>query len=224
MRILIVEDEEVLAKTIKYSLEKSGYTADFILDGIQAEKRIISNVNNYDLIILDWMLPTKSGLEICKNIRALKIKIPILMLSARFDINDKVTALNCGADDYLVKPFSFDELEARIKALLRRPLQFVDEILEVKTLKLDLTQKKVLLKNKYIRLTSKEFSLIEYLMRNVDKVVSRDQILNHLWGYDFDSFSNVVDAHMKNLRNKLKTKRKSIIETVHGFGYRIRSH
>jgi DNA-binding response OmpR family regulator len=223
MRILIVEDEKILAETLKNSLEKSGYAVDYLMDGEIAERRIVFNSKEYDLIILDWMLPTKDGLQICKDIRQLKIKIPILMLTARFDMKDKVAALDSGADDYLVKPFSLEELEARVRALLRRPVESVDEILETNGLKLDLQKRRVFLDNKNVRLTTKEFALLEYLMRNLDKVVSRDQILDHLWGFDFDSFSNVIDAHIKNLRTKLKSKRRSMIETVRGFGYRIKS-
>lgn len=223
MRILIVEDEVVLAKMLKNSLEKAGYTADFLTDGEIAERRILLNSKEYDLIILDWMLPTKDGLEVCKDIRYAKINMPILMLTARFDMKDKVAALNAGADDYLVKPFSFDELEARIRALMRRPIQTIGEILKVRNLEIDLNKRKVTLNNKIIRLTNKEFSMLEYLMRNLDKVVQRDQILDHLWGFDFDSFSNVIDVHMKNLRSKLKVKGRPIIETVRGIGYRIKS-
>lgn len=222
MRILIIEDEVVLAKTIKSELERIGYLADCIFDGEVALRRIISDYEKYDLIILDWFLPSKDGLEICKDVRKLKIKIPILMLTARFDLKDKVEALDNGADDYLVKPFSFEELEARIRALLRRPTQSLDEILEVKKLKLDISKRRVFLDDKNVRLTNKEFALLEYLMRNVDKVVSRDKILDHLWDYDFDSFSNVVDSHMKNLRRKIKNNKYLLIETVRGFGYRIK--
>lgn len=223
MRILIVDDEKTLAETLKTGLEKTGYAVDYLTDGLVAEKRIILNHKDYDLVILDWMLPSKDGLQICKDIRELKIKIPILILTARFDMKDKVNALNSGADDYLVKPFSFEELEARIRALLRRPTQAIDEVLETGRLKVHLLNHKVFLGNKNIRLTVKEFAILEYLMRNMDTVVSREQILDHLWGFEFDSFSNVVDSHMKNLRNKLKTSKNSVIETVRGVGYRIKS-
>lgn len=223
MRILIVEDEIVLAKMLKSNLERGGYTADFLTDGDVAERRILLNNQEYDLIILDWMLPTKDGLQICKNIRQAKINIPILMLTARYDMKDKVSALNAGADDYLVKPFSFEELEARIRALLRRPAETIGEILKIGNLKMDLNKRKVTLGDKTIHLTNKEFSMLEYLLRNPDKVIKRDQILDHLWGFDFDSFSNVIDVHMKNLRTKLNAKGSPVIETIRGVGYRIRS-
>ena len=222
MKILIVEDEVVLGEVIKTSLIKSGYAADLVSDGAVAERRILLNHNEYDLVIMDWMLPSKDGMQICKSIREQKIKIPILMLTARFDIKDKVAALNGGADDYMLKPFSFDELLARIGALLRRPVQTIDEVLEVGRLKVDLSKHKVTAEDKLIRLTTKEFAMLEYLIRNIDRVVSREQIMDHLWGFDFDSFSNVIDSHMKNLRNKLKDKKYCTIETVRGLGYKIR--
>lgn len=223
MRILIVEDEKVLAETLKAGLERAGYTVDYVMDGELAERRITLYSKEYDLVILDWMLPSRDGLQICENIRKLKIKVPVLMLSARFDIKDKITALNAGADDYLAKPFSFDELEARIRALLRRPVPMVENILEVNGMKLDTLKHSVSVGKKDVRLTAKEFALLEYLMRNAGIVVSRDQILDHLWGFDFDSFTNVVDVHMKNLRTKLENKGYSIIETIRGVGYRIKS-
>ena len=145
------------------------------------------------------------------------------MLTARFDTNDKVAALNAGADDYMSKPFSFEELTARIKALLRRPIQVVDTILEAQGVKLDTLKHAVYMGEKEVKLTAKEFSLLEHLMLNAGMVVTRDQILEHLWGFDFDSFTNVVDVHMKNLRTNLENRGYSIIETVRGVGYRIRN-
>ena len=223
MRILIVEDEKVLAETLKKGLEKAGYVVDYLTDGEVAERRIALYHKEYDLVILDWMLPSKDGLQICKDIRGLKIKIPILMLTAKVETGDKISALNCGADDYLTKPFSFEELEARIRALLRRPVQTVNTVLEVKGMKLDALRRAVSVDDREVKLTAKEFSLLEYLMRNAGMVVSRDQILDHLWGFDFDSFTNVVDVHMKNLRTKLEGRGYSAIETVRGVGYRIKS-
>ena len=223
MRILIVEDEKVLAETLKRGLEKSGYTVDYLTDGETAERRIVLYNKEYDLVILDWMLPTKTGLQICEHVRQLKITIPILMLTAKSDMTDKILALDNGADDYIIKPFSFDELEARIRALLRRPVQSVDVVLEAKGVKLDTLRHLVSVGDKEIKLTAKEFSLLEYLMRNANMVISRDQILDHLWGFDFDSFSNVVDVHMKNLRTKLEKNGYSVIDTIRGVGYKIES-
>jgi len=222
MRILIVEDEERLAKSLKKALEKEGFAADYVTNGETGLNRIEICHKDYDLVILDLMLPKKDGLEVCKEVRAKGIKIPILMLTARFDTNNKVTALNVGADDYLVKPFSFEELTARIRALLRRPPQSVQTELKVQDLVLNNATHKVVSNNKEIKLTVKEFALLEYLMRHPNQVINRNQILDHLWGYDFDSFSNVVDVHIKNLRKKINNNRRKILETIRGIGYRIR--
>lgn len=222
MRILIIEDEERLAKSLKKALEKQGFAADYVVDGEAGLNRIEISYKNYDLVILDLMLPKKDGMEVCKEVRAKGIKIPILILTARFDTNNKVTALNIGADDYLVKPFSFEELSARIRALLRRPPQSIPTELKIQDLVLNNSTHKVLSNNKEIKLTVKEFALLEYLMRHPNQVINRNQILDHLWGYDFDSFSNVVDVHIKNLRKKINNKRRKILETIRGIGYRIR--
>ena len=222
MRILIVEDEERLAQSLKHALEKEGYAVDYVTDGEIAERRIEVCHKNYDLVILDLTLPKKSGFEICRHIRSKNITIPVLILTARFDTNDKVTALDTGADDYLVKPFSFDELIARIRALLRRPQQTIATELKIQDLTLNTSTRKVMRSNKEISLTVKEFSLLEYLMRHPNQVVNRNQILDHLWDYEFDSFSNVVDVHIKNLRKKINNNRKKILETIRGIGYKIK--
>lgn len=223
MRILIVEDERKLANTLKCGLKKSGYAIDCIVDGDVAKKHILFNNQRYDLIILDWILPTRDGLQICKDVRNAKIQTPILMLTAHFEMKDKVLALNSGVDDYIVKPFSFEELEARIRALLRRPVETTLDVLETKKLKIDFLRHRVLLNDKNIRLTVKEFSLLEYLLRNANKVVTRSEILDHLWDINFDSFSNVVDSHMKNLKKKIQNKKYPLIETVRGIGYKIKN-
>ncbi|MBX4211104.1 response regulator transcription factor [Candidatus Parcubacteria bacterium] len=222
MRILIVEDEEKLAKSLKKGLEKEGYAADYITDGEVAQRRIEICHKDYDLVILDWMLPKKDGVEICKAVRAEHITIPILMLTARVDTNDKVTALDIGADDYLVKPFSLEELLARVRALLRRPAQALPTELKIQDLTLNTGTRKVTRNSKEIKLTVKEFALLEYLMRHPNQVINRNQILDHLWGFDFDSFSNVVDVHIKNLRKKINNSRRKILETIRGIGYRIK--
>jgi len=223
MRILIVEDEVVLAETLKKSLERAGFVVDYLTDGAVAERRISLYSKEYDLVILDWMLPGKDGLTICKELREAKINIPIIMLTARQEMSDKILALNGGADDYLSKPFSFEELEARIHALLRRPAAVLNNTLEIRGLKLDILKHAVMVNNKEVKLTVKEFGLLEHLVRNADIVVSRDQILDHLWGFDFDSFTNVVDVHMKNLRTKLERAGYFAVETVRGVGYRVKT-
>ncbi|HNZ55128.1 MAG TPA: response regulator transcription factor [Candidatus Paceibacterota bacterium] len=222
MKILIVEDEERLAKLIKKALEKEGFAADYVTDGEAAETRIEICHKDYDLVILDLMLPKKDGLEVCRSIRAKKINIPILVLTAKFDVDDKVKTLDAGADDYLVKPFSLEELVSRIRALLRRPPQTIPTVLKTQDLTLNNATRKVTRGNKEIKLTVKEFAILEYLMRNPNQVISRSQILDHLWGSDFDSFSNVIDVHVKNLRKKISNgSRRRIIETIRGIGYRI---
>lgn len=224
MRILIVEDEEKLAKSLKAGLEKEGYAVDYLTTGDAGERRIEVNHANYDLIVLDLMLPKRDGFEICKSAREKKIKTPILVLTARYDTADKVKALDAGADDYLTKPFSVEELVARARALMRRPAEVLPSELKVQDLTLNVSTRKVYRNNKEVYLTVKEFALLEYLMRHPNQVINRNQILDHLWGFDFDSFSNVVDVHMKNLRKKINNKYRRILETVRGIGYKIRDN
>lgn len=221
MRILIVEDQENLAKLIKDGLEAEGYAVDYLLDGETAHTRIMLHHDDYDLVILDIMLPKKDGLTLCREVREKKIAIPILMLTSKGGADDITTGLNVGADDYLVKPFSFEVLTARIRAILRRPKTSVPVEILVKGLKINSTNKKVLKDGKEIKLTPKEFSLLEYLIRHANQVVGREQIISSLWDFAFDSFSNVVDVHITNLRKKIGDKHGKIIETVHGTGYRI---
>ena len=223
MRILIVEDEEKLASALKTGLEKEGYAADYVTDGEAAERRIRLYHKDYDLVILDLMLPKKDGFELCAELRALNIKTPILALTAREGTEDKVTALDRGADDYLTKPFSFKELLARIRALLRRPEPVVPSEIKVRDLSLNVTTRTVTRSGKSIPLTLKEFNLLEYLLRHQNQVVNREQILNNLWDFEYDSFSNVVDVHIKNLRKKIDDGYSSkLLETIRGVGYRIK--
>jgi len=223
MKILIVEDEERLAKALKEGLEKEGFAADFVLDGETGQRRIELYHNDYDLVILDLMLPQKNGLTVLKNIRKQNIFIPILVLTAKDTTDDIVAGLDEGADDYLVKPFTFKEFFARIRALLRRPKKSLPVELKVGGLILNTATKKVFRNGKEIQLTLKEFSLLEYLMRHPNQAMSREQILFNLWGFDFDSFSNVVDVHIKNLRKKInRGNQEKLLETVRGVGYRIK--
>jgi len=223
MKILIVEDQEKLANLIKRGLKKEGFTADYVTDGEQAQTRIEYHYKDYDLIILDLMLPKKSGLEICTNVRELGISIPILILTAKDDVQDKVNLLNAGADDYLVKPFLFDELMARIRAILRRPKPtYIDEV-KAGQLTLNPKTRKVLYGEKEISLTLKEFGILEYLMRHPNQVVNREELITNNWDFDIDAFNNVVDVYINRLRNKLDSKRsEEIIETVRGMGYRLK--
>ena len=169
------------------------------------------------------MLPKKDGFEILKNVRNEGITIPILLLTARDATDDKVTALNDGADDYIVKPFSFEELLARVKALLRRPEPMIPNEIKIKDLILNIASRKAFRRGKEINLTLKEFGLLEYLMRHPNQVLTREQILDHLWDFAFDSFSNVVDVHVKNLRKKIDSEHnEKLLETIRGVGYKIK--
>ncbi|MDP3963816.1 MAG: two-component system response regulator RppA [bacterium] len=222
MKILLVEDEEKLAKSLQRGLEQDGYTVDCVFDGETAQKRIELHHEDYDLVILDLMLPKRNGLDICRSIRSQNITIPVLILTARDGLEDRVGGLECGADDYLIKPFSFDELSARIRALLRRPREALPAQLLVRNVLLNPATRKVLKNGKEIPLTLKEFELLEYLMRNKNRAVSREQLFSHVWDFATDSFSNVVDVHIKNLRKKLaENAHEKFIETVRGVGYRI---
>lgn len=224
MKLLIVEDEEKLAKSLKKGLEKEGYAVDYVLDGETGQRRIELGRKDYDLIILDLMLPKKHGFEVAKAVREQNILTPILILTARDTTEDKIAALDGGADDYLIKPFSFEELLARIRALLRRPEQLLPLELKVKDLHLNTVTRKVLRSEKEIPLTLKEFGLLEYMMRHPNQVMSREQILDHLWDFAFDSFSNVVDVHVKNLRKKIDNgHHEKLLETIRGVGYRIKA-
>lgn len=222
MRILIVEDEEKLAESVKTYLEKEGYAADIVLDGDTAERRIRVSRKDYDLVVLDLMLPKKSGYEVCKAIRAAKIDIPIIILTGKDSVEDKTALLDSGADDYLTKPFHLPELSSRIRALLRRPKEVLPVEIKVHDVTLNTTTRTVYRGGKLISLTLKEFNLLEYLMRNVNQVLSRDQLTSHVWDFAFDSFSNIVDVHIMNIRKKIGDPKGKIIETVRGVGYWIR--
>lgn len=221
MRILIVEDQENLAKLIKKGLESEGFACDYVLDGEAGLRRISMNHKDYDLVILDWMLPKKNGDEVCREARGQKISVPILMLTARDSAKDIAGGLDAGADDYLAKPFSFDVLLARIRAIMRRPKTALPLELQIGDIILNPAKKQVRQNGKEIKLTLKEFGLLEYLMRNQNVVMSREQILSNVWDFAFDSFANVVDVHITNLRKKIGDKEGKIIETVRGVGYRM---
>lgn len=222
MRILIVEDEEKLAKSIQTYLEKEGYAADVVLDGDTAERRIRVSRKDYDLVVLDLVLPKKSGYEVCKAVRAAKIDIPIIILTGKDGVEDKTALLDSGADDYLTKPFHLPELSSRIRALLRRPKEVLPIEIKIRDLALNATTRTVYRGEKLISLTLKEFNLLEYLMRNANQVLSRDQLTNHVWDFAFDSFSNIVDVHIMNIRKKIGDPKGKIIETVRGVGYWIK--
>jgi heavy metal response regulator len=217
MRILLVEDEKNVAAFIKKGLEEEYYAVDVAEDG--TEGLFMATSNEYDLMVLDIMLPEINGIELCKRLREKGIKAPILMLTAIDSVNSKVEGLESGADDYLTKPFAFSELLARLKALLRRTAESVSE-LSVEDLRMDLLSRRVFRGDREIILTPKEFSFLEYLLRNKGRVLSRTQIIENIWGYNFDPNSNVVDVHIKFLREKIDTgSSRKLIHTVRGAGY-----
>lgn len=224
MRIMAVEDERRLANALKRGLELHGFAVDCIHDGVEAFEHLLLHHSVYDLVILDLMLPNLGGLDICKKLRERGIAVPILVLTAKDQTVDKVMLLNAGADDYMTKPFALAELVARGNALLRRPEHSYPTELTLHDIRLDVGNHKIYRGTVEIPLTVKEFSLLEFFMRHPDKVLDRERILDHIWDFNFNSFSNVVDVHVKNLRKKLgKTKTKDeYIETVSGVGYRFK--
>lgn len=223
MKILVVEDEHRIATTIKKGLEQERYTVDVAFDG--EEGFDLAYTEDYDVIILDLMLPKKDGISVCRDLRAKGTHTPILMLTAKSQTHDKVNGLNSGADDYLTKPFSFEELVARVRALSRRPQKSSgSSSLVVSDLSLNLTTYEVTKAGKHIPLSAKEFALLEYLMRNPNTVLTKDQIINHVWDYDADILPNTVEVYIRNLRKKIDepfAKNKPLIKTVRGFGYKI---
>lgn len=223
MKVLVVEDNEKLAEALSQGLQAKGYAVDALGDGEKALERILLYHEDYDIVVLDLMLPTTDGQTICREVRAQNISVPIIILTARDETDTKVEMLRAGADDYLAKPFSFDELDARILALLRRPQESKSPVLTVKDIVLDPAERTVTRAGQPIQLTLKEFSLLEYFMRNPDRVINREELLNHLWDFNYTSFfSNALDVHVKNLRKKLDHgKDTSVIETIRGIGYRM---
>jgi len=219
MQILIIEDENKLALSVKRGLEQDGFGVQIINDGEQGLEEIEINHTEYDLVVLDINLPHKNGIEICRAVREQEIKIPIIMLTANDTVEDKILGLNSGADDYLVKPFSFLELLARIKSLLRRPNAILFTKLNVGKLSIDPTNQRVWMADNEINLTTREFSLLEYIARNKGRIVSREDLLSHVWDQSFDPSSNVIDVHLTNLKKKLGSD--NVIKTIRGSGYRI---
>lgn len=220
MRILLVEDSKEIIKFLKPSLEAEFFAVDVAEDGEKGSS--LGRTNDYDLIILDNILPIKTGITVCEEIRKKGKTTPIIVLSVRSETTTKVELLNAGADDYLVKPFSFDELLARIRALLRRPKKIEGDIIAINDLVLDTKKCTVMRGKKNVRLTRKEFMLLEYLLRNKDSVLSRGMIMEHVWDMSADPFSNTIESHILSLRRKLFFPgKKKLIQTVPGRGYKI---
>lgn len=223
MRILVVEDQKKVASFIKKGLEEETYSVDVANDGQSGLD--YAGASEYDLIILDVMLPGKDGISVCRQLRGEGVQTPVLMLTARDMVDDKVKGFDAGADDYLTKPFAFAELLARVRALLRRGTAGASSILEVDDLKVDLLKHEVTRQNKKIELTNKEFALLEYLVRNTGSVLTRTMIAEHVWDLSFDSESNVIDVYMNHLRKKIDGRSEhKLIHTVRGRGYVLKSY
>lgn len=220
MRILVIEDERRLANIIKKGLTEEGFAVDVAYDG--QEGQYLAESESYDLIILDVMLPKVDGITICKELRSKNIKIPVIMLTAKSTVEDKIAGLDSGADDYITKPFSFLELRSRIHALIRRSKQEPSPTLTIADLVLDPIKHKVTRAGAEIVLTPKEFSVLEILLRHNDEMVTRTMIIEHAWDYNFDSMSNVVDVFIAAIRRKVdKGAKVKLIHTLHGVGYKI---
>ncbi len=222
MRVLVIEDEYKIANSIKKGLTQENFLVDVAYDGEKGYD--LASTDEYDVIVLDLMLPKLDGVSLCKKLREEKVYTPILMLTAKGEIEDKVSGLNAGADDYLAKPFAFVELLARIRALTRRPKKTNGAVLKIEDLSLDTLLFKVKRGEKSIVLSKKEFALLEYLMRNSGKIVSKDSIIAHVWSYDAEILPNTIEVFIGYLRNKIDRPFKNktpLIHTIRGFGYRI---
>jgi heavy metal response regulator len=220
MTILVVEDEIKITRFIKKGLEMEHYTVDTAYDGAEALEK--AEINNYDLIVLDIMLPKIDGIEVCRRLRTAKVETPIIMLTAKDTVEDRIKGLDAGADDYLTKPFAFGELIARIRALLRREKTVSTTKLQVGDLMLDPATHEVFRNNKEIQLSSKEYRLLDYMMRRPGHVCTRTMIGEHIWGYNFKDDSNVIDVYISYLRRKIDTGfNRKLIHTVRDVGYKI---
>ncbi len=222
MRILLVEDNRRLSNAIRLSLVDDGYAIDPAYNGVEGQE--LAEMTEYDAIILDIMLPEKNGLDVCRDLRRKRINTPILMLTARDAVEDRVAGLDSGADDYLVKPFAMEELRARLRALFRREAEDKTGNLQLGDLVLDPSTHFVERGGQPIELTAKEYALLEYFMRNPNRLITREMAENHIWSYDFQNSSNVVDVYIRRLRRKIDDPFEvKLFETVRGAGYRLRT-
>ena len=219
MKILVIEDNEKLAKYITTMLTEAAYVVDTVHDGKEGERMILTGM--YDLVVLDVMLPGKDGIAVCTGVRAAGHMMPIIMLTARDGVADRVLGLDSGADDYLIKPFAMDELLARVRSLLRRPPVRVTDTLTVRDITIDHGTHTVTKAGAAIPLTVKEFTILDYLMQNAGSIITREQLLDHCWDFSYSSFSNIVDVYIKQLRQKLGHGQEQYIATVRGVGYRF---
>ncbi len=221
IHILLVEDEAKLARFVELELSYEGYQVTVANDGLSG--LVAARESHPDLVILDWMLPGLSGLEICRRLRSTGDQVPIILLTAKDEVSDRVAGLDAGADDYVVKPFSVEELLARVRAHLRRTQEIDTDILQFEDLKLNRRTREVFRSDRAIELTAKEFDLLEYLLTHPRQVITRDRILEVVWGYDFMGDSNIIEVYIRYLRLKLEANNeKRLIQTVRGVGYVLR--
>ena len=220
MRILLVEDDARVSSFIRRGLKEENYTVDVAADGEEA--LFIAQSEGHDLIILDLLLPKRDGLEVLRTLRAKRVTVPILILTAKDSMEDKVEGLDLGADDYLTKPFSFEELVARVRALLRRRGDMVPTVLRAADLEMDTLRRRVVRAGKEIVLTNREYALLEFFLRRPNQVVTRSLLVENVWGYDFDTFSNVIDVHIARLRRKIDDDfSPKLLQTLRGSGYKL---
>jgi DNA-binding response OmpR family regulator len=222
MKLLVVEDERRLAQILAEGLREAGYLVEVAFDGVEGQAKALTG--EFDGIILDLMLPRRDGVEICRELRRRQVDSAILMLTARDTVEDKVRGLDCGADDYLTKPFAFSEFLARVRSLLRRGVRGRSRILTVADLEIDTARHEVRRAGEPIRLTAKEYAVLEYMVHNAGRVLTRDQILAHVWPADYDGYSNTVDVFIRYLRRKIDEGREpKLIQTVIGAGYTLKA-
>jgi len=222
MKLLVIEDEHIIATSLKKGLEQEHYTVDLAFDGLKGFDLAASG--DYDLILLDLMLPGMDGLTICQKLRSENNHTPILMLTAKSQLEDKIKGLNSGADDYLTKPFAFEELLARIRALSRRPQKANGKVLTIGNLSLNTSTFEVERGDKIIQLSSKEYSLLECFLRHPNQILNKDQLIQYVWSYESDILPNTVEVYIRNLRQKIDLpfkKEPPLIKTIRGFGYKI---
>src|SRR5438105_5688250 len=221
MRLLVVEDDVRLSETLARGLREEGYAVDAARDGRTALEEL--SINTYDAVVLDLMIPAPDGFEVCRQMRSAKLPTPVLMLTARDAVEDRIAGLDCGADDYLVKPFAFTELLARIRALLRRTPISAAPTLRIADLTIETASRRIFRGNEEVELTSKEYALLEYLVRNAGRVISRSEIAEHVWDENFDPFSNLIEVYVNRLRRKIDRREPHLIVTRRNEGYMLRN-
>jgi two-component system copper resistance phosphate regulon response regulator CusR len=218
--VLLVEDDADVARFIRKGLTEQAYAVDVAEDGDRA--LYLASINPYDAVILDLMIPGPDGMEVCRRLRRSRSTIPVLMLTARDTVEDKIAGLDAGADDYLAKPFEFRELLARLRALLRRGGATVSALLEVGDLQIDTRSHRVSVAGRLLTLTTKEYAILEYLARNADRIVTREQLAEHVWNQEFDPFTNVIEVYINRLRRHIeRASDKKLIQTIRGSGYML---